>query len=258
MTGLSAAVYEEGKMAYRHPPPVNWKMLIDFSKVLGDPEYVRWQVSDGLRPRADVQRAVNAAAASFAKPITSARGASANGDEDHGVDGAATGDADADADDPPQRAREIAFSTIPGVAGVVRAKRTPFDRLGARTSTCTASDGCSRCTTRARVWTTGTTSSTAPRNTTRASPRRFRGSQRGVGGRGRRGGDGGCGGGGGGGGRDGDGAGGGTGARRARQLIRGCVVVGVGGFETPPPRGPNHDPSARGRPGGFPEPALEL
>ena len=30
----SAAVYEEGKMAYRHPP-VNWKMLIDFSKVLG-------------------------------------------------------------------------------------------------------------------------------------------------------------------------------------------------------------------------------
>ena len=89
MTGLSAAVYEEGKMAYRHPPPVNWKMLIDFSKVLGDPEYVRWQVSDGLRPRADVQRAVNAAAASFAKPITSARGASANGDEDHGVDGAA-------------------------------------------------------------------------------------------------------------------------------------------------------------------------
>ena len=125
MTGLSAAVYEEGKMAYRHPPPVNWKMLIDFSKVLGDPEYVRWQVSDGLRPRADVQRAVNAAAASFAKPITSARGASANGDEDHGVDGAATGDADADADDPPQRAREIAFSTIPGVAGVVRAKLDP-------------------------------------------------------------------------------------------------------------------------------------
>ena len=100
-------------------------MLIDFSKVLGDPEYVRWQVSDGLRPRADVQRAVNAAAASFAKPITSARGASANGDEDHGVDGAATGDADADADDPPQRAREIAFSTIPGVAGVVRAKLDP-------------------------------------------------------------------------------------------------------------------------------------
>jgi hypothetical protein len=134
MKGLSAAVYEEGKMAFRHPPPVNWKMLNDFSKVLGDPEYVRWQVSDGLRPRADVQRAVNAAAASFANPNTSARGAPANDDEDDGAiagvldilgDGAANGDADDDADDPPQRAREIAFSTIPGVAGVVRAKLDP-------------------------------------------------------------------------------------------------------------------------------------
>ena len=246
-------------MAYRHPPPVNWKMLIDFSKVLGDPEYVRWQVSDGLRPRADVQRAVNAAAASFAKPITSARGASANGAR--GSRRRRRGDWGCRR----RRRRPSAASERnrllhhPGGRGR-RARQTGPRSIGsrARTSTCTASDGCSRCTTRARVWTTGTTSSTAPRNTTRASPRRFRGSQRGVGGRGRRGGDGGCGGGGGGGGRDGDGAGGGTGARRARQLIRGCVVVGVGGFETPPPRGPNHDPSARGRPGGFPEPALEL
>ena len=39
-------------------------MLRDFATVLSDPEYVKWQVSGGLRPRADVQRAVNAAAAS--------------------------------------------------------------------------------------------------------------------------------------------------------------------------------------------------
>ena len=59
-------VYEEGKLAFRLPPPVNWEMLRDFARVLADPEYVEWQVNDGLRPRADVQRAINAAAAAAA------------------------------------------------------------------------------------------------------------------------------------------------------------------------------------------------
>ena len=61
-----AAVFEEGKLAFRHPPSVNWEMLMDLSKILSDPEYVKCQVNDGLRPRADVQRAVNAAAAAAA------------------------------------------------------------------------------------------------------------------------------------------------------------------------------------------------
>ena len=43
-TSVSPCI-EDGKLAYRHPPPVNWGMLVDFAHVLTDPDYVRWQVS---------------------------------------------------------------------------------------------------------------------------------------------------------------------------------------------------------------------
>ena len=117
----SAAVYEEGKLAFRHPPPVNWAMLRDFATVLSDPEYVKWQVSGGLRPRADVQRAVNAAAASA--------NADAFGDafdgvsRENSVDGREQRERDEDL--APDELREGNFSTIPGVAGVVRAMLDP-------------------------------------------------------------------------------------------------------------------------------------
>ena len=147
----SAAVYEDGKLAFRHPPPVNWPMLRDFATVLSDPEYVKWQVSGGLRPRADVQRAVNAAAASA----------------DAAAAGAAPGE--------PVRARGDARENRWTVASSASATRTsrrtscaratsppspgsrgwcarcwiPSAARAARTSMCTASAGCLRCTTAA-------------------------------------------------------------------------------------------------------------
>ena len=124
----SAAVYEEGKLAFRHPPPVNWPMLRDFATVLSDPEYVKWQVSGGLRPRADVQRAVNAAAASADAAAAGAAfqaslSARAEMARENSVDGREQRERDEDL--APEELREGNFSTIPGVAGVVRAMLDP-------------------------------------------------------------------------------------------------------------------------------------
>ena len=112
-------VYEEGKLAFRLPPPVNWGMLRDFARVLADPEYVELQVSDGLRPRADVQRAINAAAAAAA---TLNQTIDLEDDED------APGDELIVAliDDKEVVQKAPSFSLIPGVAGVVRAKLDPL------------------------------------------------------------------------------------------------------------------------------------
>ena len=55
---LVRAGYMRRASSLRLPPPVNWEMPRDFARVLADPEYVEWQVNDGLRPRADVQRAI--------------------------------------------------------------------------------------------------------------------------------------------------------------------------------------------------------
>ena len=125
----TAAVYEDGKLAFRHPPPVNWQMLRDFAKVLSDPEYVKWQVSGGLRPRADVQRAVNAAAASVHTPSPTGKtwktfdedDKTEDSREERSAENKNTGE---NAEELPLL-REGTFSTIPGVAGVVRAKLDP-------------------------------------------------------------------------------------------------------------------------------------
>ena len=124
----SAAVYEEGKLAFRHPPPVNWPMLRDFATVLSDPEYVKWQVSGGLRPRADVQRAVNAAAASADAGPDAFQASLSPGNfhqnlRENSVDGREQRERDEDL--APDESREGSFSTIPGVAGVVRAMLDP-------------------------------------------------------------------------------------------------------------------------------------
>ena len=124
----SAAVYEDGKLAFRHPPPVNWPMLRDFATVLSDPEYVKWQVAGGLRPRADVQRAVNAAAASADAAAAGAAfqaslSARAGMARENSVDGREQRERDEDL--APDELREGNFSTIPGVAGVVRAMLDP-------------------------------------------------------------------------------------------------------------------------------------
>ena len=120
----SAAVYEEGKLAFRHPPPVNWPMLRDFATVLSDPEYVKWQVSGGLRPRADVQRAVNAAAASAGAGVDAFQASLSLGmAPEHSMDGREQRERDEDL--APDELREGSFSTIPGVAGVVRAMLDP-------------------------------------------------------------------------------------------------------------------------------------
>lgn len=121
------AVYEvEGKLAFRHPPPVNWKMLVDFSHILCDPEYVKWQASNGLRPRSDVQRAINAAAAAAAVEAPTAAddgslAADAEQMNDRSADGSADGSVAAVAD---------VSINAPGVAGVVRARRDPLRSVG--------------------------------------------------------------------------------------------------------------------------------
>ena len=109
-------------------PPVNWPMLRDFATVLSDPEYVKWQVSGGLRPRADVQRAVNAAAASADAAAAGAAfqaslSARAGMARENSVDGREQRERDEDL--APDELREGNFSTIPGVAGVVRAMLDP-------------------------------------------------------------------------------------------------------------------------------------
>ena len=139
-SSATCATYEDGKLAFRHPPPVNWVMLRDFANVLSDPEYVKWQVAGGLRPRADVQRAVNAAAASVnadeaaartfidddafqdSRETRSASAVNGNDDTSDGNDGNVHGDTN-NAHDTPREA--AGFSTIPGVAGVVRARLDP-------------------------------------------------------------------------------------------------------------------------------------
>jgi len=87
--------------------------------LLADPEYVELQVSDGLRPRADVQRAINAAAAAAA---TLNQTIDLEDDED------APGDELIVAliDDKEVVQKAPSFSLIPGVAGVVRAKLDPL------------------------------------------------------------------------------------------------------------------------------------
>ena len=101
------------------PRRINWGMLRDFARVLADPEYVELQVSDGLRPRADVQRAINAAAAAAA---TLNQTIDLEDDED------APGDELIVAliDDKEVVQKAPSFSLIPGVAGVVRAKLDPL------------------------------------------------------------------------------------------------------------------------------------
>jgi hypothetical protein len=103
-------------------------MLRDFATVLSDPEYVKWQVSGGLRPRADVQRAVNAAAASADAAAAGAAfqaslSARAEMARENSVDGREQRERDEDL--APDELREGNFSTIPGVAGVVRAMLDP-------------------------------------------------------------------------------------------------------------------------------------
>ena len=113
-------VYEEGKLAFRLPPPVNWEMLRDFARVLADPEYVEWQVNDGLRPRADVQRAINAAAAAAATLNQTIDLEDDEDDPDNELIDALIDDEDESVQ------KEPSFSLIPGVAGVVRAKLDPL------------------------------------------------------------------------------------------------------------------------------------
>ena len=119
------AAFTAGKMAFRHPPPVHWEMLRDFSKVLSDPEYVKRQVHDGLRPRADVQRSVNAAAALVAW----------FGDDDDDDDDAGDDEDDDDDDDDAASSSsssamkaavvEPRVANVAGVGGVLRASADP-------------------------------------------------------------------------------------------------------------------------------------
>lgn len=85
--GELTAVCEEGKMAFRRPPPVHWAMLVDFARILSDPDFVKWQVSDGLRPRSDIRRPRSTASATRTFSAAATAGVATKTDHEGGGGG---------------------------------------------------------------------------------------------------------------------------------------------------------------------------